>query len=65
MIKQPDEGHSQISKEEIKRSPLMTFNELYPHSEFTFVSNDTDHFARFKCFVKIGDETFQGTGNYK
>lgn len=45
------------------KTPLEMFNALYPNTEFTCVCNQADPHARFKMTIKVGNETFQGTGN--
>lgn len=49
-------------KNKLTKGPLMMLNELYPNAEYACFTNDVDPFARFKVIVKIGEETFQGTG---
>lgn len=50
------------NKNKLTKGPLMMLNELYPNAEYACLTNDLDPFARFKVIVKIGEETFQGTG---
>ncbi|CAH1987164.1 unnamed protein product [Acanthoscelides obtectus] len=49
----------------IQKGPLMTLNELYPNAEMTCTNNESDPFARFQVTVKIGGETFVGSGANK
>lgn len=54
---------SKLNKNKTAKGPLMLLNEMYPDAEFTCISNDSDPYCRFKIVIKIGNETFQGTGN--
>lgn len=62
-IMNKDKNLLKISKSKIAKGPLMMLNELYPQAEFSCVNNDADPYARFKVTIKIGNETFHGTGN--
>lgn len=61
-IPNKDKITPKFAKNKSAKGPLMMLNEMYPDAEFTCVNNETDPYARFKVILRVGNETFQGTG---